>query len=129
LEEQEKIFTTHGTRWSGMWRLPYWNPTRQLVVDAMHCILEGVAHNHFCVILGLTNASTTSKPEAVQAFSHRFTHIDPEYHPLPDNMSVKEAKSLSGIHRILMAPLAGLGDDVRVQDKGEFDASVTDLSK
>ena len=129
LEEQDKIFTTHGTRWSEMWRLPYWNPTRQLVVDAMHCILEGVAHNHFRVVLGLTNASAASKPEAVRAFSHRFTHIDPEDFPLPDNMSVKEAKSLSGIHRILMAPLAGVGDDGHVQDEGEFNASVADLSK
>ncbi|KAK6988825.1 quinon protein alcohol dehydrogenase-like superfamily, partial [Favolaschia claudopus] len=36
----------HGVRWSEMWRLPYWNPSRMLVIDAMHCILEGLVHYH-----------------------------------------------------------------------------------
>jgi hypothetical protein len=129
MEEQDRIFTSYGTRWSEMWRLPYWDPTRQLVVDAMHCVLEGVTHHHFRIALGLTNASAASKPETVRAFSHRFTHIDPAELPLPDNMTTKEAKSLAGIHKLLMAPLAGIGDDGQVIDQSAFDNSVDDLSK
>jgi hypothetical protein len=37
LADREKIFTKYGTRWSELWRLPYWDPSRQLVVDAMSC--------------------------------------------------------------------------------------------
>jgi hypothetical protein len=128
-KEQDEIFTSHGTRWSEMWRLPYWNPTRQLVVDTMHCVLEGVAHHHFRVVLGLTSVSAASKPEAPRAFSYPFTKVDSEVIPLPDDMSAKEAKSLAGIHRLLMAPLAGIGDDGCVIDQVEFDASVHDLTK
>jgi hypothetical protein len=56
-------------------------------------------------------------------------HIDSEDYPLPNNMSVKEGKSLSCIHGILMAPLAGVDNNGQVQDEGEFRASVADLSK
>ncbi|KAJ7770001.1 hypothetical protein B0H16DRAFT_1715631 [Mycena metata] len=31
-----------GVRWSEFCRLPYWDPTRMPVIDAMHCVLEGV---------------------------------------------------------------------------------------
>jgi hypothetical protein len=112
-----------------MWRLPYWNPTRQLVVDAMHCVLEGVTHHHFRIALGLTSVSAASKPEVVRAFSHRFTKVDSEQLPLPDDMSVKEAKSLTGIHSLLTAALAGVDDDGNVIDQEEFDASIASFSK
>jgi hypothetical protein len=46
IEERNTIFTTHGVRWSEFWRLPYWDPPRMLVIDSMHCILEGVVHYH-----------------------------------------------------------------------------------
>jgi hypothetical protein len=128
-KDQEDIFTTYGTRWSEMWRLPYWNPTRQLVVDTMHCVLEGVAHHHFRFVLGLTSASAASKPEAVRAFSHRFTQVDPGDLPLPDDMSVKEVKSLASIHRMLTAPLAGIDNGGDVINQAEFDASIVNLSK
>ncbi|KAG2029335.1 hypothetical protein BDR03DRAFT_881069, partial [Suillus americanus] len=35
--EREKLFKAHGVRYSEMWRLPYWDPSCQLVVDPMHC--------------------------------------------------------------------------------------------
>ena len=70
LKDQEDIFKSHGIHWSEMWCLPYWDPTPQLVVDAMHCVLEGVAHHHFHVVLGLTDISAASKPEDMQAFMY-----------------------------------------------------------
>ncbi|KIO01078.1 hypothetical protein M404DRAFT_117339, partial [Pisolithus tinctorius Marx 270] len=48
----EKIFREHGIRWSELWRLPYWDPARQLVVDSMHCILEGLVQHHIRSLLG-----------------------------------------------------------------------------
>ncbi|KAF8586401.1 hypothetical protein K439DRAFT_1646267 [Ramaria rubella] len=38
--KQEKIFHLHGVCWSELWRLSYSNPTCQLIVDSMHCILK-----------------------------------------------------------------------------------------
>ncbi|KAF8200492.1 hypothetical protein K438DRAFT_2110620, partial [Mycena galopus ATCC 62051] len=44
--ERDTIFKHHGVRWSELWRLLYWDPTRMGVVDSMHCILEGLVHYH-----------------------------------------------------------------------------------
>lgn len=129
VKDQERIWLKHGTRWSELWRLPYWDPTRQLVVDAMHCILEGLAHTHFRVTLGLTSAVAATQPQAIQAFSHPFTKVDPESHPLPENMTRREAGQVSAIHVLLTSPLAGLDTDGHVNDKLAFDASITLLSK
>ncbi|KAG2738847.1 hypothetical protein P692DRAFT_20638351, partial [Suillus brevipes Sb2] len=40
--ERARLFKDHGVRYSELWRLPYWDPSRQLVIDPMHCILEGL---------------------------------------------------------------------------------------
>ncbi|KAG2054033.1 hypothetical protein BDR06DRAFT_885012 [Suillus hirtellus] len=44
--EHERLFKAHGVRYSELWRLPYWDPSQQLVIDPMHCILEGLAQHH-----------------------------------------------------------------------------------
>ncbi|KAF9536438.1 hypothetical protein CPC08DRAFT_610246, partial [Agrocybe pediades] len=48
---QTEIEQDYGIRWSELWRLPYWDPTRMLVVDGMHCILEGLVHYHCRYVL------------------------------------------------------------------------------
>ncbi|KAF8591608.1 hypothetical protein K439DRAFT_1302850, partial [Ramaria rubella] len=45
-KDQEMLFSEHGICWSELWHLPYWDPTWQLVVDSMHCILERVVQGH-----------------------------------------------------------------------------------
>ncbi|KIK31569.1 hypothetical protein CY34DRAFT_62627, partial [Suillus luteus UH-Slu-Lm8-n1] len=35
--ERERLFKAHGVRYSELWRLPYWDPSQQLVIDPMHC--------------------------------------------------------------------------------------------
>ncbi|KIJ65076.1 hypothetical protein HYDPIDRAFT_57405, partial [Hydnomerulius pinastri MD-312] len=50
--EREKLFKEHGVRYSELWRLPYWDPARQLVIDSMHCILEGLVQHHLRSLLG-----------------------------------------------------------------------------
>lgn len=67
VKEQEEIWKKSGTRWSEMWNLPYWDPTRQLVIDAMHCLLEGLIHTHFRHILRLSNLAADSKPTLIPA--------------------------------------------------------------
>ena len=75
LKERNKLFSAHGVRWSPLWRLPYWDPARQLVVDSMHCLLEGLAQAQFREHLGLTTSFATkarSEADLRPAFSHPF---------------------------------------------------------
>jgi hypothetical protein len=104
--DQEKIFVKYGTRWSELWRLPYWDPSRQLVVDAMHCILEGLAHIHFREVLGLTTASASTRLPLVKAFAHEFVPA-----PQDRDMTPKEIKQVTGIHTLLMAPATAEDDN------------------
>ncbi|KAJ7242229.1 hypothetical protein C8J57DRAFT_1526272 [Mycena rebaudengoi] len=50
--ERAKISAQYGVRWSEVGRLPYWNPCQMLVVDPMHCVLEGAVHYHCRSVLG-----------------------------------------------------------------------------
>src|ERR1700688_5065749 len=71
-DEQAKLFSKNGIRWTELWRLPYWNPTRMLVVDPMHCLLEGLAQFHFRNVLKLTTTDAEVKPAPVVAFEYVF---------------------------------------------------------
>ncbi len=51
--ERKKIFDTHGLRWSEMLRLPYWDPTRYAVVDAMHNLFLGDLRHHCREVWGI----------------------------------------------------------------------------
>lgn len=44
--ECNKICKEYGVRYSELWHLPYWDPAHQLVIDSMHCILEGLVQHH-----------------------------------------------------------------------------------
>ncbi|KIM58795.1 hypothetical protein SCLCIDRAFT_35135, partial [Scleroderma citrinum Foug A] len=48
----KKLFHLHGVRWSPLWCLPYWDPGHQLIIDSMHCLLEGLAQAQFQEHLG-----------------------------------------------------------------------------
>jgi hypothetical protein len=128
---REEIFKTCGTRWSEFWRLSYWNLTRQLVVDAMHCILEGHAQHHFRVVLGLTSLSAATSLPAEKAFSHKFQEIstDDKASVFPDGMTLKEAKQVASIHTLLTACLEGVNGDGDVIDEEDFNQSWQNLSK
>jgi hypothetical protein len=102
--DQKKLFEQHGIRWSELWRLPYWNPACQLVVDAMHCILEGLTQYHSREVLGLTTASALSTPKLVPAFEYGFKAAD------HTTMPEKEVKQVAEIHLLLAAPIEG-GDN------------------
>ncbi|KIM50309.1 hypothetical protein SCLCIDRAFT_77384, partial [Scleroderma citrinum Foug A] len=50
--ERKRLFKTYGIQYSELWWLPYWDPTCQLVVDSMHCILKGLVQHHVHNLLG-----------------------------------------------------------------------------
>ncbi|PPQ75273.1 hypothetical protein CVT24_007401 [Panaeolus cyanescens] len=45
-EHREKLYQTNGVRWSELLRLPYWDPTRFVVIDVMHALLLGLLKRH-----------------------------------------------------------------------------------
>ncbi|KIN94225.1 hypothetical protein M404DRAFT_116852, partial [Pisolithus tinctorius Marx 270] len=48
----DRIFKEYGVHYSELWCLPYWDPTHQLIIDLMHCILEGLVQHHVHSLLG-----------------------------------------------------------------------------
>lgn len=68
----------------------------------MHCILERVVHIHIREILALTTASAISKLAILPAFLHIFRTVDPDQSDLTE----KEVKQVTKIHKILTASIA-----------------------
>ncbi|KAG2063521.1 hypothetical protein BDR04DRAFT_1131083 [Suillus decipiens] len=62
--EHEKLFKAHDVHYSKLWHLTYWDPSRQLIIHSMHCLLEGLVPYHICNPLSLT--SHTSLDNVVQ---------------------------------------------------------------
>ena len=52
-EESEAVFAASGLRWSELLRLPYFDPSRFVVIDAMHNLFLGLIQEHFQGILGI----------------------------------------------------------------------------
>lgn len=52
-KERQAIFDRSGLRWSELLRLPYFDPVRFIVVDAMHNLFLGLVKEHLEGILGV----------------------------------------------------------------------------
>ena len=100
--EKRVIFNNHGIRYSSMWRLPYWNPMKQLVIDVMHCILEGLVQYHCRNVLLLNNADAGRPSRPMPAFAYNFGLPIEE-----DALDDLSHKQVDKIHRLLTAPLKG----------------------
>jgi len=100
--EREKLFKQYGIHYSELWQLPYWDPARQLVIDSMHCLLEGLIQHHTWNILGLTTEAISTTHSASSAFHYDFEPLDPE-RAASLSMTTKEAGQVSVIHTLLVA--------------------------
>ena len=104
-KSQDMLFSQTGMRWTELWRLPYWNPTLMLVVDPMHCLLEGLAQFHFRKILKLTNTDAEAKPAPVVAFEYVFPSPTSTTTVNRLDMTEDELKQISQIQVQLVSPL------------------------
>jgi len=52
-KERDQLFEQTGIRWSELLRLPYWDPTKYLVIDSMHAFLLGLFQRHCREIWGM----------------------------------------------------------------------------
>jgi hypothetical protein len=50
-----RVFARTGVRWSELLRLPYWDPTRAVVVDGMHNLFLGLVQFHVRSVLQITD--------------------------------------------------------------------------
>ena len=112
IQERNQILESHGVRWSEFWRLPYWDQTRMLVVDPMHCLLEGLVHYHCRNVLkvDMKVAKGLGKATSPAAFSYPWKQysqlISPQFHV----RNADEIKQISEVHRLLVRPLANSPD-------------------
>jgi hypothetical protein len=108
--ERDTIFKEHGVRWSELWRLPYWDPTRMGVVDSMHCVLEGLVHYHCRRVLRIDAEVAKKKEMAGIAFDQEWIEYDP--HECPSDYLLKNPeKDLPQIRRIQAKLVHSLRDD------------------
>jgi Transposase family tnp2 len=79
--ESNAIFAETGVRWSELLRLPYFDPTRFVVIDAMHNLFLGLINKHFQDILGIRLEKDLDQdaPAVIDlAFSDQWTRLDNE---------------------------------------------------
>nr|OBZ69640.1 hypothetical protein A0H81_10344 [Grifola frondosa] len=110
VSERKSLFKVNGVRWSELWRLRYWDPPRQLVVDSMHCIFEGIVENHCRIMLNLTTQSASGPESIIPAFHYPFRTPD-----VPSGdlfLSQTEVKQVSDIHTLLTLPVNVIHNDV-----------------
>jgi hypothetical protein len=119
--EQERLFTDHGFRWSPLWRLPYWDPARMLVVDTMHCLFEGLAQFHFREVLKLTKTEAETAEVVSAAFEFNFS-VPTENDIKSQQLEKSDVKDIRKIHEGLVAVVEGASE-------AELSANIQKLTK
>jgi hypothetical protein len=110
IQQRETIYNEHHIRWSEFWRLPYWNPPRMLVVDVMHCILEGLVHYHCRRVLEIDADRASKKDPPPAAFSFpwmAYSRLVPEGFQVNNSA---ELRHIGKIQQILMQPFQSEND-------------------
>lgn len=97
-DERERNEAVHnsGIRWSELLRLPYFDPSRFVVVDAMHNLFLGLIQEHFD-ILGIQNNNTKGRPTPSIVVNIPEESIN--------KLNEQERKSFSRLINMLEAPI------------------------
>jgi hypothetical protein len=66
---RKKLYKQTGVRWSPLWELSYFDPTRSVVIDGMHNIFEGLVEFHTRIVLGIDTPDPEREEE--KAADHR----------------------------------------------------------
>jgi hypothetical protein len=65
----DKVFKETGVQWSELLCLPYWDPTRCVVVDGMHNLFLGLVQFHFRDLIVISVASAWLAGSQLQLMS------------------------------------------------------------
>jgi len=93
-KDRQAIFNEAGVQWTELQRLPYFDPTRFVVVDAMHNLFLGLIKEHFLGILGIR----LQKPAGEVVINITLSN---NLHALSQN----EQKTLQKLKKWLEAPM------------------------
>jgi len=64
---RDNLYQESGVRWSELLRLPYWDPTKFLLVDSMHCFFLGLFQRHCRQVWGMNaDIADTDYPSFAQ---------------------------------------------------------------
>jgi hypothetical protein len=97
-KSRQQIVDETGMRWSELLRLPYFDPSRFVVVDAMHNLFLGLVKEHF-EILGIRLELEGEKPPAAIDLS---TALPPQSYM---HLKTTEQKKMRSLIRILEGPI------------------------
>ncbi|KAF9261328.1 hypothetical protein L218DRAFT_870323 [Marasmius fiardii PR-910] len=108
VKERKQIFDDHGVHWSSFWLLEYWDPTRMLVVDAMHTILEGLVHFHCRHVLRLDATALEVSTDGIKvAYDWPWTEYDDDLAPADCKVEEDRIPSVTKIQNALLLAIAG----------------------
>lgn len=63
--ERKALYKANGVRWSALWGLSYFDPTRSVIVDGMHNLFEGLVEFHCRTVLGIDRPPPEPEEEKV----------------------------------------------------------------
>ncbi|KAJ3850935.1 hypothetical protein EV368DRAFT_44220 [Lentinula lateritia] len=136
-KEREEIEFFYGTRYSELWRLPYWNPIKQLLVDPMHIFFLILMQRLAREVLGLDNpesseeehrkSKTSKKSQQKNSFISFYHDFTPPPHSSELTSSINttattikrfnwhSSHSVGHIHRFLIQPIDELVGDKQLK--------------
>ncbi|KAJ4489571.1 hypothetical protein C8J55DRAFT_421994 [Lentinula edodes] len=136
-KEREEIEFFYGTRYSELWRLPYWNPIKQLLVDPMHIFFLILMQRLAREVLGLDNpesseeehrkSKTSKKSQQKNSFISFYHDFTPPPHSSELTSSIDttattikrfnwhSSHSVGHIHRFLTQPIDELVGDKQLK--------------
>ncbi|KAK0496581.1 hypothetical protein EDD18DRAFT_1074476 [Armillaria luteobubalina] len=128
IKERDRIFKDYGVHWSELWRLPYWDPLWMLVIDSMHCILEGLIHYHCLNVLEINNTKASKARKFILAFSYPWIEYSVNKVAKLGCPMVADNhyKDITAIHKLLPQPL---GDGEPLEDGTIVNITVKQLRK
>ena len=71
--EQDTVFTSSSVKWSELLRLPYFDPTHFVIINAMHNLFLGLSNEHFQNILGIQ--LNNNKEQSSSTINIHFTNL------------------------------------------------------
>ncbi|KAJ3990629.1 hypothetical protein F5050DRAFT_1552751, partial [Lentinula boryana] len=106
--ERKNLFRKYGVRWTSFWLLEYWDPTRQLVIDSMHCILEGLVQYQCQQVLRLDASMRQVSSKGIKfAFDWQWLPYDADSAPIHIEMNPKDIPQVAKVQEMLCWALEG----------------------
>lgn len=110
--DRQKIFKTTGVRYSELWRLPYWDPARQVAPDSMHAHLAGNAQNNCRNVLRLEHSLIGKALPDWPAFQWDFKLVTQDDRDSTENPINRNNESdINQIHKGLVQPIQPIESD------------------